>query len=133
MTIEVNPTPAEIAELHDDLKAYEQTLANYLASPAGQADPNYVQLAKADISLNVQIFNLATAGLQIAAANAGAAVDAMNAAVAQLNAVVAAKAKIATDLAGVQSVVTFVLALLSRNPSTIINAGGAMVTALKAI
>jgi hypothetical protein len=133
MTIEVNPTPDETAALHDELKAYEIQLASYLASPPGQADPNYVQLAKADISLNIQIYNLSIAELAFAAANAGAAVDAINVAITQLNAVVAAKARIATDLAAVQAVVSFVVAVVSENPTAIISAGGAVVTALKTV
>jgi hypothetical protein len=132
MPIDVNPTLPEIDELHDDLKAYEVLLAAYLASPAGQADPNYVQLAKADIQLNLQIYNLSVAGLNIAAANAGQAVDAINSATAALNKVVEEKAKIATDLKIVQAAVSFVTAIVSVNPSQIISTGGSLVSALSA-
>jgi hypothetical protein len=132
MPIDVNPTLPEIDELHDDLKAYEVLLASYLASPAGQADPNYVQLAKADIQLNLQIYNLSVDGLNIAAANAGQAVDAINSATAVLNKVVQEKAKIATDLKIVQAAVSFVTAIVSVNPSQIISTGGSLVSALSA-
>jgi|HubBroStandDraft_4_1064222.scaffolds.fasta_scaffold77887_1 hypothetical protein len=132
MPIDVNPSLPEIDELHDDLKAYEVLLAAYLASPAGQGDPNYVPLAKADIQLNLQIYNLSVAGLNIAAANAGQAVDAINSATAALNKVVQQKAKIATDLKIVQAAVSFVTAIVSVNPSQIISTGGSLVSTLNA-
>jgi hypothetical protein len=132
MPIEVNPTPEEVDRLHDDLKAYEIQLAQYLSSPEGASDPRFPQLTQADISLNVQIFNLSIAQLQIAGASAGAAVDAINGAVEQLNVVVKAKEKIATDLKVVQSVLAFVAAILSRNLSNIISCGKDVVATIKA-
>lgn len=132
MSIDVNPTADEMSALHDDLKAYEAQLADYLTSSAGQNDPNYADLAKVDIQLNLQIYNLSITQLQLAGANAGAAVDAINSAVSKLNAVIEAKGKIATDLGIAQSAVTFVVALLSGNPSGIVSAGGTFVSKLKA-
>ena len=132
MAIDVNPTEDEMSELHDDLKAYEAQLANYLSSAAGQNDSNYAGLAKTDIQLNLQIYNLSITQLQLTGANAGAAVDAINSAVSNLKAVIAVKTKIATDLGIAQSAVSFVVALLSGNPSGIVNAGGTFVSKLKA-
>jgi hypothetical protein len=133
MAIDVNPTADEMSVLHDDLKAYEAQLATYLLSAAGQSDPNYDDLSKTDIQLNLQIFNLSTAQLQLAGDNAGAAVDAINSAVSNLNRVIAAKTKIATDLGIAQSAVSFVTAILSGNPSGIVSAGGTFVSNLNAI
>lgn len=132
MAIDVNPTADEMSGLHDDLKAYEAMLATYLLSPAGQNDPNYADLAKTDIQLNLQIYNLSIAQLQVAGANTGAAVGAINSAVSNLNAVIAEKATIASDLGIAQSAVSFVVALLSGNPSDIITTGGTFVSKLKA-
>jgi hypothetical protein len=132
MAIDVNPTAYELSALCDDLKAYEAKLAVYLSSPEGQADPSYLDLARTDIQLNLQIYNLSIAELQLAGANAGAAVDAINSAVSNLNAAIAAKAQIATDLGVAQSAVSFVVAILSGNPSSIISAGSTLVSALKA-
>ncbi len=132
MAIDVNPTDDEMSALHDDLKAYEAQLATYLLSAAGQSDPNYDNLSNTDIQLNLQIYNLSTAQLQLSGDNAGAAVDAINSAVSNLNAVIAVKTKIATDLGVAQSAVSFVTALLSGNPSSIVSAGGAFVSKLKA-
>src|ERR1039458_9125630 len=126
MTIDVNPTAEELQELHDDLKAYEVQLAAYLDSSAGQNDPNYAALTKADIQLNLQIYNLSVTQLQLAGANVGSAVDAINSAVSTLNTAVANKAKVATALAVVQAAVGFVVALLSKNPSTIVSAGSSL-------
>src|ERR1700683_1603711 len=71
------------------------------------------------------------AALHIAAGNAGAAVDAINSAVAELNAAARQKAKIATDLKVVRAAVSFVSAVFSVNPSQIISTDGALISALK--
>jgi hypothetical protein len=133
MPIDVNPTLPEIDELQDDLKRYEANLATFLDSPAGESDPNYASLAKLDIKLNLAIFNLSVSGMQLAAANAGAAVDAINAAVKELNAVISQKARIATDLKVVQGAVSFVAAIVARNPSQIISTGASLVSTLKSV
>jgi hypothetical protein len=133
MAIDTNPTPDELQQLHDDLKSYEVQLAAYLDSATGQGDPNFSALAKADIQLNLQIYNLSITQLQLVGDNVGTAVDAINAAVGSLTAAVAARAKVATALGAVQAAVAFVVALLSENPTTIISAGGTLVSALKAV
>jgi len=132
MAIDVNPTEDEMDELHDELKAFEAQLANYLSSEAGEKDPNYTSLTKMDIQLNLQIYNLSINQLQLAGENSGAAVDAINSAINNLKEVIAVKAKIATDLGVAQSAISFVTALLSGNPSSIVNAGGTFVSKLKA-
>jgi hypothetical protein len=132
MTIEVSPSPEELDQLHDDLKAYEIQLAQYLSSAQGPNDPQFARLTQADISLNVQIFNLSITQLQIAGASAGAAIDAINGAVEQLNVVVETKEKIATDLKLAQAVLAFVAAILARNVNGIISSGKDVVTAIKA-
>jgi len=132
MTINVSPTPEELQELHDDLKAYENNLATYLLTPAAQDDPNFDELSKFDIALNVAIYNLSTQSLQLAADNAGQAIDAINSATSALDTEIKQKADIAKNLTVVQSVVTFVTALLSENPSNIIKSGVDLAGALKA-
>ena len=131
-TIAVTPTADELSTLCDELKDFEAQLATYLSSQAGQTDPNYLDLAKADIALNVQIYNLSNTELKLEGDNAGAAVDTINSAVSNLNSVIAAKAKIATDLGIVQSAVTFVVAIASGNIGNIISTGGAFIGKLKA-
>lgn len=131
MVIDVNPTADEMRALHDELKAYEENMTSYLSSLAGQNDANYDALSDAAIQLNVQILNLSTLQLQLAATNAGAAIDAINAAVSNLNVAIAAKDTIATDLGFAQSTVSFVTALLSGNPSTIISTGNTLISKLK--
>ena len=132
MPIEVTPSAEELDELHDDLKSYEAKLAAYLSSDASQNDPNYTSLAKTDIQLNLQIYNLSTAQLQLAGANAGAAVDAINSAVGNLKATFETKSMIEKDLDIAQSAVAFVVALLTQNPSAIVSTGGEFVNRLKA-
>lgn len=133
MTIDVNPTADEMCALHDDLKIYEAQLATYLSSDVGQKDLNYAALAKADIQLNLKIYNLSNAQLQLFGVNAGAAVDAINSAVSNLTGLIAAKVKIETDLGIAQSAISFVVALLSGNSSDIVSTGGTLVSKLKAV
>lgn len=131
MPIQVTPTADEMTALHDDLKAYEAALADYLSSDAGQNDANYTNLAKTDIQLNLQIYNLSIAQLQLAGDNAGAAVDAINSAVTNLKAAIDKKAGIEKNLAIAQAAVVFVGALLSQDPAAITGAGGPFISALK--
>ncbi|MGA8863254.1 MAG: hypothetical protein WB444_05535 [Gallionella sp.] len=131
MAIEVNPTDEEMSELHDELKAYEIQLATYLSSSDAANDPNYAVLTKADIQLNLLIYNLSVQQLEIAGDNAGAAVDAINGAISNLKVVIATKNNIAKNLGIAQSAVSFVTALLSGNASTIVSAGSDFINKVK--
>ncbi len=133
MTIDLNPTPAQLEGLHDDLKAYEALIATYLSSDAGQADPGYVDLARADIQLNLQLYNLSNTRLQLAGEGASAAVDAINAAVGALNDLIAHRARIAGELVLAQAAANFALALNSGQLGTIGSAGGALLAAAKGL
>lgn len=131
MAIDVNLSTDEMNELHDDLKAFEAQLAVYLLSPEAQQDPDFIELSKLDIQLNLGIYNLSIAKLQLAGIGAGQAVDAINAAVADLNAAIDEKAAIEKDLALVQSAVSFVVALSSGDVQRIIKDGETFANRIK--
>lgn len=132
MSISNPPSMADMDQLHDDLKNVEIMLASYLDSPAAQQDPNFSDLAKLDVKINLQIFNLSVSQLQLAGANIGPAVDAINLAVASLKVVVDKKVAIEKDLTIVQSLLTFVTAVGTGNIGQIVSAGGALAGQLQA-
>lgn len=125
-------TAQELQKLHDDLKAYEARLADYLVSHEGKKDPCYSDLLDTDLELNVIIYNLSGMQLKLEGDNAGNAVATINSAVDNLKATIARKDHVENDLAIAQAALVFVNAILSAQPSEILSAGGAFVSKLKA-
>jgi hypothetical protein len=132
MANEYKYTDDEMNKLQGDLKVYEAKLSGYLDSPDGKKDPNYTKLADSYIELETAIYNVSIKQLQLAADAAGKVVSAINSAVDNLNAAIAARESVAKDLAVAQAAVSFVTAIVSQNPSAIVSSGGALVSSLKA-
>jgi hypothetical protein len=129
--IDPSPDPDELADLARSLKSAAANAAAYLKTPAGQADPNFGDLTTQALNLYTEADNVATSQLQLGIHGGGQAVDAINAATAQLTQALKIRNDISSDLNLLKDLAAFAAAIAAGSVGDIITSGQAVVKDLK--
>jgi len=115
--------PNELADLARSLKSTAASTAAYLKTPAGQADPNFGDLTTHALNLYTEADNVATSQLQLGVHWSGQAVDAINAATAQLTQALKVRNDISSDLNLLKDLAAFAAAIAAGSVNDIISSG----------
>ena len=130
--IDPSPSSDELKTLAALFTRVESAVQNYLSTPTGQNDPNFIPLTSAALSLNNASDSIAVMQLHLATDAGLQAVSVINQATAELQKAIILRNEITADLGIVQSVVAFGAAIAAGDPGSIVSSGGSLIKRLAA-